>query len=85
MKEVTETLEYSKSLATDIESTSVQVFQENRISDITENAEFIQKKIQKCKTQLKDLEDILNLPEDPENGKLSEEHLPKALRPIINK
>lgn len=85
MKEVTETLEYSQSLAAEIESTSMQVFRENNIADLTENAEFIQKKVLKCKSQMKDLESLLNLPEVPENERLNENMIPKALRPVFNK
>lgn len=85
MKEVTETLEYSRTLAVDIESTSMQVFRENNIADLTENAEFIQKKVQKCKSQMKDLESLVGLPEVPENERYNDSMMPRALRPIFNK
>lgn len=80
MKEVTETLEYSQSLAADIESTSMQVFRENNIVDLTENAGFIQKKVLKCKSQMKDLEGLLSLPEVPENERLKLNNMSRAMR-----
>ncbi len=66
LKEATETLENLKSAASEIEATSLKVLRENNTTNIQENAEFIQKKVEMCKTQLSGLRELL--PEEtPEN------------------
>lgn len=70
LKEATETHENLKAAALEIETTSQKVLRENKTMDIKENSEFILAKFERCRAQLKDLQESAPPTETKDTNKL---------------
>lgn len=67
LKEATETLENLRVAASEIENTSHKILWENQKTDVEENSQYIVDNIEKYKTQLDGLRELVPPPETPDN------------------
>ncbi|XP_046451667.1 uncharacterized protein LOC124199774 isoform X1 [Daphnia pulex] len=67
LKEATETLENLRAAASEIENTSHKILWENQKTDVKENSQYIVDNIEKYKTQLDGLRELVPPPETPDN------------------
>lgn len=84
LKEAEMTYENMKAMAVKIETTTAQVFQEKNLTNIEENSVFIRTKIETCKKQINELQEIIPLPDENSNVnkgfRLNENQLPLSIR-----